>query len=258
MNTIDNVSKTLQSAYDEQYTDSMTEWRELGGRYKAQNIIDVCKGYSFSKVLECGAGEGSILKELEKKEFAPRLYALELSDSGISQIRKRQMKSLNEVLKFDGYNIPYPDKEFDLAYCSHVIEHVEHPRILLRELKRVSEYQVFEIPLDYSPNADEKVHHFLSYGHINIFTPSLFKFLLKSEGFEILSERFTQSHEEIIRFNWYRNQGLPKSLKNEIKLRLRPLRNNVKRFVYGKKRHEEFGHSAYTCLAKSRGELKIF
>ena len=78
---------------------------------------------------------------------------------------------------------------FNMVYCSHVIEHVEHPRILLREIGRVSEFQVFEIPLDYSCDVNKKVQHFISYGHINIFTPALFKFLLLSEGFEIISEK---------------------------------------------------------------------
>ena len=32
------------------------------------------------------------------------------------------------------------------------------------------------------------IQHFLSYGHINIYTPTLFRFLLKSEGYEFISE----------------------------------------------------------------------
>jgi hypothetical protein len=36
------VAKTIQSAYDEQYTDKITKWRELGGKYKAENILTLC------------------------------------------------------------------------------------------------------------------------------------------------------------------------------------------------------------------------
>src|SRR5262245_19293246 len=175
------AARTLQSAYDELYTDELTEWRELGGKYKAENILNVCEGRSFGRVLECGAGEGSILKYLDSCGAFEELYALEISDSGIAQIKKRNLSNLKEVRKFDGYEAPYPDKYFDMCYCSHVIEHVEHPRILLRELARVSNFQVFEIPLEYSVGIDKRVADFLSYGHINVFTPSLFKFLLKSE-----------------------------------------------------------------------------
>ncbi len=256
--SIEDVTKTLQSAYNEQYSNSMTEWRELGGKYKAENILSVCSGKSFSKVLECGAGEGSILKFLDASDIASELYALEIADSGICQIQKRKIQKLKEVRKFDGYKIPYSDKMFDMAYCSHVIEHVEHPRLLLRELRRISEFQVFEIPLDYSVGADRKIEHFLSYGHISVYTPTVFRFLLKSEGYEIIAERLTNTEEEVIRFNWYRNMGRNESWVNELKLKLRPLRNTIKRTLYGKRRYEEYGYSAYTCLAKGVGELKIF
>ena len=259
MNRIaEGVGKTLQSAYDEQYSDSMTEWRELGGKYKAQNLLGVCNGRSFGRVLDCGAGEGSILKYIDESGLCDESFAIDISDSGIAQIGKRKLKKLKEVRKFDGYEIPYPDKHFSLAYCFHVIEHVEHPRLLLRELQRVSEYQAFEIPLDYSVAVDRNVQRFLSYGHINVYTPSLFRFILLSEGYEILSDRLTHTAEEMIRFNWYRNMGLPKSLGNEMKVGMVPFWRALKRILIGRRRYDEYGYSAYTCLTKQAGELKIF
>jgi len=252
------LGTTLQSAYEEQYTDAMTEWREIGGKYKADNIRKVCMDYSFCKVLECGAGEGSILKYLDRNGEFPELFAIEISDSGVSQILKRNLQRLKEVKKFDGYEIPYSDEEFDMVYCSHVIEHVEHPRILLRELRRISRYQVFEIPLDYSNRIDLNVEHFLSYGHINVYTPSLFKFLLKSEGYEIISEHLSHIAGEVVRFNWYRNMSLKKTFFRELKLNLHPLLKILKLIMHGKSINDEYGYSAYTCLAKGTGELKIF
>jgi len=252
------VTQALQSSYDEQYTDEMTAWRELCAKYKAANIRAVCQGRSFETVLDCGAGEGSVLKFLDESGVFSDLYAIDVSDSGVGRIRQRSIPSLKEVKKFDGYKIPYPDKFFDLAYCTHVVEHVEYPRVLLRELKRVSHFQVFEVPLDYSMHVDRKVEHFLSYGHINIYTPSLFKFLLKSEGYEILSDTLTRPSEEVTRFNWYQQQKLDKTLKRELLLRLSPVRKVLKRLVMGKGKYDEYGHTAYTCLAEGAGTLKIF
>ncbi|MGX5854830.1 hypothetical protein ACWKW6_14350 [Dyadobacter jiangsuensis] len=54
--------------------------------------------------------------------------------------------------------------------------------------KRVSKHQIFEVPIDFSFYVDRKLEHFLSYGHINIYTPSLFRFLLKSENFEVIRD----------------------------------------------------------------------
>ena len=61
-NEIEDVGKTLQSAYDEYYDDSLSGWRETGAKVKAKNIESVCRGQSYEKVLECGAGEGSNLR----------------------------------------------------------------------------------------------------------------------------------------------------------------------------------------------------
>lgn len=252
------VSAALQSSYDEQYSDRITAWRELGGKYKSDNIIRICQEYKFSKVLDCGAGEGSVLQFLDASNVFPELFAIEISDSGISQIQKRNLPRLVEVKKFDGYEIPFADKAFDMVYCSHVIEHVEHPRILLREIQRVSKFQVFEIPLDYSIGIDEKSRDLLAYGHINIYTPSLFKFLLKSEGYEIIAERFTHLSEEVSRFHWYNNLNLKKDFFREMKLKTLPLRHAFIRAILGKRRFEEYGYSAYTCLVKEIGNLKIF
>ena len=252
-----DVTKTLQSAYDDLYTDEMTEWRELGGRLKAQRIVEVCRGLTFDTVLECGAGEGSILQFLGESGLSSSLCAIEISDSAIAQIHKRDIPKLREVKKFDGYSIPYPDKAFDMAYCSHVLEHVEHPRILLRELKRVSNLQVFEVPLDYSIGVDRNVEHFLSYGHINVYTPSLFRFLLKSEGFEIVSELLTEDKKEWVRYSWYNNMQLKRTFRRELQLQRHFLRKLIGKGLHAE-RYAEFGHIAYTCLARDVGNLRVF
>lgn len=249
-----NVEQAMQSAYDEQYSDKMTEWRELCARFKAQNILDVCKGRSFDRVLDCGAGEGSILKFLDGA-FS-EMAALEISESGVEHIRRRKLPHVNVAIKFDGYKIPF-ENSFDLTYCSHVLEHVEHPRILLREIARVSEFQVFEVPLDYRPSIDKHSDHFLKYGHINIYTPALVKFLLKSEGFEILGEKHSHTPMEVLSFNLYRNQGTPKTMLSELKLRAIPIWRMLNRIRYGKN-YNERAFSAYTCLTRATGSLRIF
>jgi ubiquinone/menaquinone biosynthesis C-methylase UbiE len=252
------IGVDLRAAYDKQYSDGgLQEWRELGGKYKAKNIIDVCRGYRFGTVLECGAGEGSILKFLDVAGAFEHLHAIEISESGIAAIQKRRLSHLQEVRKFDGYRIPYPDASFDMVYCSHVIEHVEHPRLLLRELKRVAGFQVFEIPLDYSVGVDKEIGYFLSYGHINVYTPSLFRFLLKSEGFDILAGKLSRSTPEVILYNWYHNQGLKPTLTREFRLRVQPLVRAAKRVLLGKATYEERCYSAYTCLTRSTGGLRV-
>ena len=194
------IENQLEEKYNDYYKDEISEWSTIGAIGKVENIIEVSRYKKFENIIEVGAGDGSILAFLNEKKFCKKATAAEISDSGIEQIKKKNIEIVKWVIKFDGYELPLKDKEFDLAICTHVVEHVEHPRKLLREIKRVSEYQVFEIPIDFSFNVDKKVEHFLSYGHINIYTPSLFKFLLKSEGFEIVNEKYSLYDMKVLNY----------------------------------------------------------
>lgn len=182
------ISDNLKQSYSNQYDPSVTAWRTKGAKYKAKNILELSKNIQFNAILEVGSGEGAILQWLSEWSVSENLYAIEISESGIEATKSKNIKHLKEIKIFDGYTIPYPDNHFDLVICSHVLEHVEHERTLLREIKRVSKYQIFEVPIDFSFYVDEKVKHFLSYGHINIYTPSLFRFLLKSENFAVMKD----------------------------------------------------------------------
>jgi ubiquinone/menaquinone biosynthesis C-methylase UbiE len=192
------VSSKIQEAYTGQYDDSSVQWRMTGAKFKAQNIVELSRKIKFDSVLEVGCGEGSILYWLSKWEFSENLHGIEISSSGVDIVKSKTIEHLKEVLLFDGYKIPYNDNHFDLVVCSHVLEHVEHERILLREIRRISKYQIFEVPIDFSFYVDKKIKHFLSYGHINIYTPSLFRFLLKSENFTVLEDRPYLYHDEVL------------------------------------------------------------
>jgi hypothetical protein len=54
------------------------------------------------------------------------------------------------------------------------------------------------VPIDFSFYVDRKANHFLSYGHINIYTPSTFRFLLKSENFMIIEDKCYLYEKEIL------------------------------------------------------------
>jgi ubiquinone/menaquinone biosynthesis C-methylase UbiE len=194
------VSSDLKNAYSSQYSGSEAEWRRLGAKYKALNIVALAKDLDAQKVCEVGCGEGSILQWLSDFNFASQFYGIDISQSGIERTSEKKIKNIVELKVFDGYTIPYSDKFFDLVVCSHVIEHVEHPRILLKEIQRISKKQVFEVPIDFSFYVDRKAKHYLNYGHINIYTPALFRYLLLSENFSILKEKNYFYPAEIAKF----------------------------------------------------------
>ncbi len=253
-----NQTSEIIDAYSGFYENHDEAWRMLGAKYKAQNIVDVCRGKQFAKVLEVGAGDGSILYHLDQQQFAPELFAIEISESGVEHIKGRNLRSIKEVQLFDGYHIPYADQEFDLVILAHVLEHVEYERMLLRELKRVARFQVIEVPRDYRFGVDNRIGHFLAYGHINVYTPSSLRYLLRSEGFKILTDKTSMIQPEVTRFNTFINQKKQKSLVKNLKITVEYRLKTILNRLLGKKSREKLA-SAYTVLCSfSEEKTQIF
>ena len=54
--------------------------------------------------------------------------------------------------------------------------------------------------------SNKKYKHFNSYGHINIYTPALFNFLLYTIGFDIIKRKYALYKKEVITFQTKRFQ----------------------------------------------------
>jgi ubiquinone/menaquinone biosynthesis C-methylase UbiE len=252
------LSNDVKSAYNDFYTKDDSEWRMLGARSKAANIVAVCKSINPVKVLEVGAGDGSILHFLNEWNFAKQLFALEIADTGVSRIRERGLDRLIEARSFDGYEIPYSDDSFDLVILSHVLEHVEHERILIRELKRIAKNIVVEVPLDYRFGVDKRMKHFLDYGHINMYTPTSLRFLLQSEGLKVVADTLSMTPPATTKFNEFVNKKAPKAFSKIMKIEMEYRIKKVIGSIMGIRKEEQFAN-AYTVLTqKSNQTLQIF
>ncbi|QEC80531.1 class I SAM-dependent methyltransferase [Mucilaginibacter ginsenosidivorax] len=243
------IGGDYKTAYDQFYQQHDEAWRMLGAKYKAQHIIDVCKGLTFKNVLEVGAGDGSILKILSDDNFAPEYQAVEISGSGVDYILSRGIKNLKTAQVFDGYKLPFADDSFDLIILSHVLEHVEHERILLREIKRVAKRCVIEVPRDYKRGVDARIKHFLAYGHINVYTPTSLRYLLATEGFEVEKDLTSMIEPEVTKFNMYVNQKKHKSLLKNLRITTEFMVKTILGKIMGEKVSEQFAN-AYTVLCK--------
>src|SRR6201996_6905947 len=252
------ISGNVKQAYDEFYEAHDEAWRMLGAKFKAQHIIDVCAGRDFRKVLEVGAGDGSILTYLADKNFAPEYHAVEISDSGVARIEARKIKDVKSVQIFDGYHLPFGDDTFDLIILSHVLEHVEHEHLLLREFKRVARHCVIEVPRDYKAGVDTRIKHFLAYGHINIYTPTSLRYLLRTEGFEIEKDLTSMIEPEVTKFNTYVNQKKPKSFITDLKISTEYAVKNGLVNLLGKKVSEQFANAYPVLCKKAEHHLEIF
>jgi ubiquinone/menaquinone biosynthesis C-methylase UbiE len=252
-------STQLKAAYDTQYTQHDSEWRYLGAKQKAENIQRLVRNIEKPRlVLEVGAGDGAILRHLISANFAETYAAAEISESGIKNMQALNLPQLIDIRLFDGYQLPYQDNEFDLLILSHVLEHVEFPRALLREIKRVSRYHVIEIPCDFSFDVDTKTQYFLAYGHINIYTPSLLRFFLLSEGFTIHSDYVSLTDPQLTRYHAYHQRAWRKTWKSELRLRGQSFWKQL-RYHFANPNDKQLLADAYTVLCeKSEHGLEIF
>ncbi|MDD3662584.1 MAG: class I SAM-dependent methyltransferase [Candidatus Pacebacteria bacterium] len=190
------VNEKIQNNYDEYYKNGASQWRWLGALDKADNIVTLSHHLSIRSLIEIGAGEGAILKRLSDLNFCKEMYALEISSTGVETIINRQIPRLVECALFDGYNVPYENLKFDLAILSHVIEHVEYPRKLLYEAKRVAKYVIVEVPCEDNPRLKQDFT-FDKVGHINSYSPKTIRRLIQSCNFKVLKQITVNPRKEV-------------------------------------------------------------
>lgn len=130
--------------------------------------------------------DGTVLQELESAKIAKKISVAEISNSGINIIKKRNLNTLVDIKQFDGYSIPYSNKSFDLSISTYVLEHVEHERLFLKEMARVSDYVLISIPLENTIFIKKALKAGEKIGHINFYTIETFKNLLTTSGLEVI------------------------------------------------------------------------
>lgn len=212
---IENPAEFYRESYPE-----TSEWRDLGAIRKAQNIIDLCSRYPRETILEIGAGEGAVLQQLSDRKFASEYHAVEVSDSGIAAIESRNIPDLANVIKIEGGTLPFEDNRFDLAVLSHVVEHADDPRALVREAARVARHVFIEVPLEDTVMRNssftlDKV------GHINFYSRKSLKLFAQTCGLRIADETISAPSLAIYKFTRGRSGIIPFMIK-KLALKLSP------------------------------------
>jgi SAM-dependent methyltransferase len=175
-------SSELHAFYENYYDDAVGRKREITAQQTVDHIVSLNKDSPLGSILDIGAGDGAVLSELERRSLGKELHAVEISGSGIERIRQRNLKGLKSVQGFDGYTLPFPDNSFDTALLIHVLEHVEHERLLLREIRRVSRRCYIEVPLEHTMRLRRSISMSKPFGHINYYTAGTFENLLDTAG----------------------------------------------------------------------------
>jgi SAM-dependent methyltransferase len=194
--------------YADYYGDPrLQEWRDLGARAKAANIIALWpRGSPPENVAEIGFGDGAVLAQLDRLGFGEALSGFEVSASAVEAASQREFQRPVTLVEFDGVRIPAGDDEFDLAILSHVVEHVAEPRAAIHEAARIARHVFVEVPTELHARTPR---HFAwtELGHINLYSPLLIRHLVESCNLEILGERVTHSPREVCCFRDGRLRG---------------------------------------------------
>ncbi len=116
------------------------------------------------RVLDIGCGDGVLLYLLQKKikTDTVEMHGIDLSLEAL-HIAQEKIPGCKFSVK-DVYHTGYPDHYFDIIISSDVIEHLQNPRQMLREITRVANKNAFVLigtPIRFTENpAKFHVHEF--------------------------------------------------------------------------------------------------
>jgi len=85
-------------------------------------------------IVDLGCGRGKTVDAFRRYSPESRWVGIDIEESPEVSQRSRDDA---EFMTFDGINIPFGDGEVDFIYSNQVLEHVRHPELLLRDIRRV-------------------------------------------------------------------------------------------------------------------------
>ena len=106
-------------------------------------------------ILDAGCGEGQLLSMLPKGN---RLFGFDASEQ---RLDVRLAGDRADLSVQDIYRTTFPDRKFDVVFCSEVLEHLERPSDALAELARIckpSGMVCFSVPYDENIQFETCVH----------------------------------------------------------------------------------------------------
>lgn len=86
-------------------------------------------------ILDVGCASGWFLAQLKKEFRGSEAFGIDVYGKAIDY-GKKIYKNIH-LKKADAHKIPFPGNSFDVIVCCEVLEHVENPEQVIREMKRV-------------------------------------------------------------------------------------------------------------------------
>ncbi|MEN4006700.1 MAG: methyltransferase domain-containing protein [Methanobacteriaceae archaeon] len=163
-------------------------------------------------------GAGLILNGISthiKERYGIRVnkFALDLSP-GMLEIQKKINPDLKTALNEDIRKTSLGNKEIDLTLMIDVLEHIPNSAEALEELKRISKFVIFKVPLE--DNLLDKTLNSITrgksrqqvietVGHINVYNFKTLKYQISEHTGQVLDSYFTNVFKYVLNSEHYRN-----------------------------------------------------
>ena len=173
--------------------------KELLDRRKMERITRAFPG-SPKSYLDIGCGDGRFLRVMEKAGVdRASLYGLELDSNVVAGLRAEGYSGVHCERVETATSLP--ENSIDLVTMFHVIEHVDHPASVVRQIHRwLAPGGVFALETPNLDSWDVRLFQRTYWGgyhiprHWNLFTPSTITRLLTDNGFDVQSIVFQTGH----------------------------------------------------------------
>lgn len=208
------ASEDLQRHYQSYYEGANdSAWRRIGAIDKAANIVRAWQSQSNRqpRVVEIGCGDGAIAARLSELDFFDSYRGFDISESGVRTAKSRAISRAEFTVC--GSPIPAANDSADVVIMSHVIEHLEHPRELLKEARRIAPLLIAEVPLELNRGLPND-YNWDPVGHINKYNSKSIRQLVQTCQFDVLEQFTTNPSRAVAEFH---RPGLASSAKWAIK-----------------------------------------
>lgn len=109
------------------------------------SLISLVKHVAPQTILDAGCGEGFTMDRLAKFGLGKKIEGVEYSKYAIS-LGKKLFPNLT-FKEGNVYKLPYEDESFDLVVCTEVLEHLNAPSKVIKEVLRTSrKYVLVSVP----------------------------------------------------------------------------------------------------------------
>lgn len=132
MQIAEDAWKAAQSAEYEYWIRRGTRGLRKEARDRLLYFYEIPLSFDGKVVVEVGCGLGNFLCVITAKE---RIGIEPLLDK-FSEIFDMDVPEI-QFIKGKGESIPLPDDKADVVFCSNVLNHVQHPEMCLKEIRRI-------------------------------------------------------------------------------------------------------------------------